>query len=583
MKNTLPGSTWLLAISLALFHGHPASAQMNMAGPSMGPPAMETRDEIPPDSLPAPLRMTGIGNSHIQITANSEAQIWFDQGLSLLQDFWDYESARAFEQGVRVDPDCAMCYWGLYKAESFYLSTAQGYALQSLSRAVALKNHVSERERLYIDASVAHEDAIRNAILGPVFTQELLLWRKLAKEYPEDTEARVFLAGRVGANEGLEIYRSILKEHPDDSAANHHYVHALEGGPHPEQALHSAEMLPRLAPASGHMVHMPGHIYFLLGDYARAEKAFDAAMQVDERYMREQHVSPDNDWNYVHNLMYAVANLMEEGKLNAAAGLSTKLKGARGELPSSLYINSSRDAIARLDARLPIALRIGDWEQVVGLLEARTQSGKQPNLDFLGRELSAFASGMQAIEARDIRKAKESSMQFEGEFRRMAAQPSAGNSIGGEKPKLQIMPDALLPPLLRSLSVMSLEMQASVLALQGQPAEAKAIFAKAAQAEKALGYHEPPADIRPAAETEAAVMMAIDDWADAKAAYETALLERPRSGFALYGIAICQEKAGETNAATKAYTDFLSAWKDADPALAQISHARTYLAAHDNH
>ncbi len=63
---------------------------------------------------------------------------------------------------------------------------------------------------------------------------------------------------------------------------------------------------------------MPGHIFFRIGDYARAEQAFAASMQVDERYMREQHVQPDNDWNYVHNLMYAIANLMEEGKLKAS-------------------------------------------------------------------------------------------------------------------------------------------------------------------------------------------------------------------------------------------------------------------------
>jgi hypothetical protein len=64
--------------------------------------------------------MTGIGNAHLKITANPGAQIWFDQGLNLIHDYSDYESARAFEQSIRVDPKCAMCYWGLYKAESFY-------------------------------------------------------------------------------------------------------------------------------------------------------------------------------------------------------------------------------------------------------------------------------------------------------------------------------------------------------------------------------------------------------------------------------------------------------------------------------
>src|ERR1700749_3404709 len=52
---------------------------------------------LPPEQLPAPIRMSGIGNAHITITANAEAQAWFDQGLNLMHDFWDYESVKAFE------------------------------------------------------------------------------------------------------------------------------------------------------------------------------------------------------------------------------------------------------------------------------------------------------------------------------------------------------------------------------------------------------------------------------------------------------------------------------------------------------
>ena len=143
----------LRILALILLTPAPAAlAQMNMAGH-----VMETQDEIPPEKLPPPIRMSGIGNSHLKITATPEAQIWFDQGLNLLHDFWDYESARAFEQGVRVDPQCAMCYWGLYKAESFYHSTAQGLAGRALAKAFALREHVSEHERLYIDAANAHD------------------------------------------------------------------------------------------------------------------------------------------------------------------------------------------------------------------------------------------------------------------------------------------------------------------------------------------------------------------------------------------------------------------------------------------
>jgi tetratricopeptide (TPR) repeat protein len=147
-------------------------------------------------------------------------------------------------------------------------------------------------------------------------------------------------------------------------------------------------------------------------------------------------------------------------------------------------------------------------------------------------------------------------------------------------PKLQVMPDALPQPLLSNLSVMSLELRASLLTARGKTGEAKELFAKAAQEEKALGYHEPPNYIRPVGETEGVAMMAVGNWADARASYERALVERPHSGLALYGTAMSSEKSGDSRAAAKEYAIFLSAWKNADPALPEVSHARRYLAGH---
>src|SRR5215472_353298 len=234
--------------------------------------AMETRLEIAPEDLPAPQKLTGIGNAHIRITATAEAQMWFDQGLNLLHDFWDYESVRAFEQGLRVDPKCAMCYWGLYQAETFAHSNSKYFADRMLKQAVNLRGKVSKAERLYIEASVAAEAARESEKKDANNTdsKEVQLYRKLVKHDLKDTQARIFLANslmrgyddngepRPGTKEALAIMQSLLKEDPDDSAANHYWIHMVEASPHPEQALHSAEILGRLAPSSGHMVHMPG-------------------------------------------------------------------------------------------------------------------------------------------------------------------------------------------------------------------------------------------------------------------------------------------------------------------------------------
>ena len=93
--------------------------------------------------------------------------------------------------------------------------------------------------------------------------------------------------------------------------------------------------------------------------------------------------------------------------------------------------------------------------------------------------------------------------------------------------------------------------------------DAKKLYSQAAREEKALGYRAIPAYIRPVGETEAAAFLASSNWDDAKAAYKQALVERPRSGFSLFGIAMASERAGDIALATSGYTEFLAVWKSA--------------------
>lgn len=564
---------------------------------------MDTRDEIPPEKLPAPEKLSGIGNAHIKITASPEAQMWFDQGLNLLHDFWDYESVRAFVQGTRADPNCAMCYWGIYHAELFTHSNAKYYAKLALANAVRLKGHVSKPERLYIEASEAAEASDKSEKENKGESKEVQLYRKLVKSSPHDLQARVFLAEAVqdgyddngqpnsGEKETLAILQSVMKEDPENSAANHYWIHAVEDSTHPEQALHSAEILGRLAPTSGHMVHMPGHIFYRVGDYASAKGSFTASMDADEHYMQAQHVKVDDDWNYVHNLMYAIANLLEAGQLSEANALSAKLSHAHGELENSLYPWSARDSMTRLDPRLPVALRAADWQTASHLLESSKPPDTLPNLQFLHRELTHFVDGMVALEQHSVERAEAASTDFDSELWRISERIKNDDATSKEKdkakkennaspPKLPVMPDAYSKSLLNNLSIMSLELRASVLVQKKQNDKAKELFAQAAREEKALGYHEPPAYIRPVGETEAAAFVSAGDWSDAMAAYEDALVERPLSGFPLYGIALVSEQSGDADAARKQYADFLAAWKTADANLPQLTHAREFVAAH---
>jgi tetratricopeptide (TPR) repeat protein len=587
--------TWVVLAVVAIAVGgesRAAVAQMNMAGHDMG-----TMTEVPsPEKLPVPVKMTGIGNSYLAIKATPEAQVWFEQGLNLLHDFWGYEAERAFEQAIRVDPKCAMCYWGLYQAMPERYGRRSVYTDQALASAVRLESHAGKAGKLYIEAAVAHNDAIKAAGPGqqPDYSGEIAVLRRLVKESPADSQAKIFLAIRLdddydaagepnkGTKEEIALLQEVMKAKPDDSAANHYWIHAVEASSKPEQALGSATLLASLAPASGHMVHMPGHIFYRVGDYAQAEHWFAASTAVDESYMRAQQVGVDNDWNYIHNLMYGVANLMEEGKLAQATELSAKLTGGRGQLAQTLNMGVARDGITRVVPELPVALRTGDWAAVLKMLDSAKPEDKLENLKFLAGQLKEFATGMQALENNDTEAASAASDRLDAQLWRLSQKAKDAPKKKPAAPTLPmmvaVMPDATASAVLSNLSIMSLELRGAILAEKKKVVEAKALFAEAAQEEKAIGYSEPPGYIRPVAEAEGLALLRAGDFAGAHKAYETALTERPNSGFPLYGMARSSEGAGDAAAARREYAKFVVMWKDADSGMPQMEHAREYVA-----
>jgi tetratricopeptide (TPR) repeat protein len=569
-----------------------APAQQMPAGHDMGNMLPVT----PPEQLPTPVRMTGIGNAHIAITATPEAQAWFDQGLNLLHDFWEYESMKAFEQGVRVDPNCAMCWWGLAQAEEARDKKLESYAKQALDKASELKGKITEPERLYIEAA---QSGFAGKEKRGANKQKIAILRELVSKQPNDTQARLSLAlafedgydkkrePRKGEQEAIRMLEGILHDVPNDSATNHYWIHAIEPGDHPERAIQSAALLASLAPTSGHMVHMPGHIYYRVGNYAEAEHWFSASMTADERYMQEQHVAPDDDWNYAHNMMYAIANLMEQGRLADANALSDHLAAARGQLSASLYIWSARDQMSRISRRLPVALRVADWDAVLTMLsDANLPKGDQAaNLRFLAAELIDYAEGMKALDAGDAVGAQEHSVSMDAGLKQMKemraalkkSESSKEKKDNAKPPMLPVQPDALPEPILKCLNIQSIELRAGVLAAHRKLRAAKKTYTLAAKEEKKLGYHEPPFYIRPVAETEAAALLKARDFKGAEDAYHAALEERPNSGFGLYGIALAKESAGDAAGARDAYAAFLKAWPRADTSLPEIAHAQKII------
>jgi tetratricopeptide (TPR) repeat protein len=190
--------------------------------------------------LPAPQHLEGIGRAHLTITTKSpEAQQWFDQGLALLHCFWDYEALRAFEQAARLDPDCAMCHWGIAQALAF--GGDKGQAKTEMKKAEELAPKASDHEQRYIRAYAKSDDDEKSDEAEAAFAKEM---EALIDHYPDDLNARLFYAlslnhgyddegPRNGSLYGQEMLRELLAEHPDNAAANHYWIHAVEAS-HPE-------------------------------------------------------------------------------------------------------------------------------------------------------------------------------------------------------------------------------------------------------------------------------------------------------------------------------------------------------------
>ena len=189
-----------------------------------------------------------------------------------------------------------------------------------------------------------------------------------------------------------------------------------------------------------------------------------------------------------------------------------------------------------------MALRVGDWDTILSMLgQISFQGDRTINLRSLAAELTEYAKGMKALDNEDLRpRSGRARLWMLGLWRAQQRQKEEAAAKAHIKqnetdkqakkdqpPMMQVNPDALSEPLMKSLSIASIELRAGILAEQGELEDAKKLYGDAAYEEKKLGYHEPPMYIRPVGETEAAALIKAKDYAGAKAAYETALNQRP--------------------------------------------------------
>jgi tetratricopeptide (TPR) repeat protein len=547
-------------------------------------------EALPWNSLPPPPLMQGIGDATMTITTKSpRAQAYFNQGLRLLHDFWYFEAYRAFKEAARLDPSAAMAYWGMAQALSNFPQMSE-QAAGDIEKAKSLMGGVAGLEEHYIRATAAlienPGDHGRDA-----YVQEM---QDMLKEYPVDLNAPAFLAffvmsgfdadGRPTPGElyAQSLLRGILAKHPENLAANHYWIHAVEGGPNPEKGLQSVAILLRGAPNAGHIVHMAGHVAYRLGNYEQARKSFLDSLQVDEAYLVKERISSEYDDNYAHNLSYLVAACAEAGRRQEATRWALKLGG----LPSPLaYAASALNyAIPVGSTMLRLHLRFGNFTAAA---QDSINFGGSAGIDSAAKEyqqglqLYAHAMALAAGAATDaaIQQAQDDAENLQrlvNALARRASQPPP--AMGEMASPMSGMISFWTGGAARLLEISSVELQGELDCAKGDSAHGFTLLKDAVQKEQELGYTEPPYYARPVEESLADAYLRTHAWELARDAFNQELRARPKSGFALYGIARSYALQGRVAEATAAYHQFLAAWQYADPDLPQVRSAKEWLA-----
>ena len=273
--------------------------------------------------------MEGIGETHFPVTTNHpEVQRWFDQGSTLLHGFWYFEAERAFRWCIKLDPDCAMAYWGLARC-------ARGDSLREkkfFKQAIARKDKITKTRAGLpgIMASKIRNQRQRKA-RNKAIEKYMKLFDNLLINYPDDIEARALYwqrSPRVISKSAVEnqqlmryalesVLQEVLRKNPDHVGALHYRVHNWDGE-EGHFALDSCLRLSNVAPKCGHLQHMPGHVLSSIGLWNEAAIAMDSATRVEKEYMRRRMVLPEDNWDYVHNLDYLAYIQEQLGHYEAA-------------------------------------------------------------------------------------------------------------------------------------------------------------------------------------------------------------------------------------------------------------------------
>jgi hypothetical protein len=277
----------------------------------------------------APVLVDGFGTAAMAPdSSNPEVRRWFDQGVRMVWAFDEAEAVRAFQQAQRLDPNCAMCFWGEAWARGPTINlrprTAELEAARTAAnRAMELGTRLNPHDRWLVRAMhlrTSGEAAFRNAEYAAAMEQGALRFSDSDIMNVMAADARmVSLAARP--QEGMLAQRfleRVLARSPNHSGAIHFYIHLTDWLDRQDLAERHADRLGRIAPSASHLVHMPAHTFYGVGRYQDAANVNVAAVAADQAYERRVR-PPATDYRtglYRHNLHFAInsALMVNDGR-----------------------------------------------------------------------------------------------------------------------------------------------------------------------------------------------------------------------------------------------------------------------------
>ena len=516
----------------------------------------------------APL-FEGMGDYHMPITTtDSNAQRYFDQGMVLAFGFNHAESIRSFRAAQTLDPACAMCFWGEALAtgpninvtsngKAIMTPAERGDARAAIDQALALTDGLTPKERDWIQALDQRYDGQADTPRDPLDRAWADALADMAARYPDDTTVASVYAealmntmpwdywgpdgeAKPDTQAVIASLEAVMAADPDHPLALHLYIHALEASSNAAKAEPTADRLANLVPGSGHLVHMPSHIYFRVGRYQDSALANIRAAEVDEAYIAQcnaQGFYPA--LYYPHNIHFLWASATMQGQ----SALS--LDSARRVVANVRVEQVEQFPTIQFFRTVPMLslVRFARWDEILAEPEPYEPFAFARAIWHYGRGVAHAALG--DTEAALIELAAIEQLE-----------PEVDEIFMGN-----VYPARDLLGIAKALLAGEMAYRA------GDAASAVLAFEEAVALQDALPYTEPPFWYYPTRQSLGAALLASGRVAEARAVFERDLQQYPMNGWSMFGLAEALRRQGDDAGAGKVAARFEAVWQFADVEL----------------